>query len=256
MINSLSHYERVPKIRAIFFDLHHTLTKTRIDFPNLLREATSAVGIDISQKTDEQFKDAITKVDFWIKQYQIDNDVDIHWGTEPEQWMDVNRKMLEYLRFNDIQDQTLINLERAWKEIMKSNWESLVDDAKEILEELHQRGYTLGVCTRRHDDPEILLERWGIRNLFSSLHWTAVPGYAKPSPYTLIHAAYETHINPRLCAYIGNTVDADVAAAVNAEMLPILTTWANPQERELAPEQTIVIDTLSRLLELFTSSPN
>ncbi len=246
----------ISKIRGIFFDLHHTLTKTRVDFLGLTREAAKVAGIDIRQVTDEKLKEAFTKVSPWINNYQIEKDVTLHWGTEPEHWIDINREFLGQLGLDNITDQALIQFERAWKDITKTNWEFLVEDAKSVLEELRQRGYVLGLCTRRHDDPGPLLERWSIINLFSSVQWTAVPGYAKPSPYTLIQASFDTGINPRLCTYVGNTVDADVGAAINAEMLPILTTWANPQEALQAPDKTIVIDTLSELLEMFSAPPN
>jgi phosphoglycolate phosphatase-like HAD superfamily hydrolase len=237
--------------RGIFFDIHHTITKTRVGFAGLAREAADAAGLEINKITNKQLMDAIAGMNNWIRDYQIENEVDIHWGTRPEDWVEANRELLHVLGIKHVDDSTLIEMERAWKNITMSDWESLVDDAKEVLEELDRRNYILGVCTRRHDDPESLLKRWKIRKLFSTVQWTAVAGYAKPSPYTLIQAAYETGINPRLCAYVGNTVDADVKASMSAEMLPILTTWANPLERKLASENTIVVDSLSDLLDLF-----
>jgi phosphoglycolate phosphatase-like HAD superfamily hydrolase len=255
MAGSSAHSERISKIRGIFFDQHHTLTKTRIDFLGLTREAAKASGVDIVHISEEQLSHSLTVMNLWIKNYQINKNVDIHWGTEPEQWIDANREFLRVLGIENVSDHTLMEFERAWKKITKSNWESLVSDAKSVLEELHERGYILGLCTRRHDNPEKLLESWGIRNLFSTLNWTAVPGYAKPSPYTLIQAAYEMRINPRLCAYVGNTVDADVEASLSAEMLPILTTWANPQQGILATYETVVIESLSELLEMFLGAP-
>ena len=251
MTESQSSLERTSRIRAIFFDIHHTITKTRVGFPELAREAAEAAGVEFQGITNQQLRDAITRMNGRVKNYQTENDVDIHWGTNPEDWVDANRDMLEHLGFDGVSDSTLIEIERAWKKITKSNWESLVDDARQVLEELRRRGYILGVCTRRHDDPESLLKRWKIRELFSTVQWTAVPGYAKPSPYTLIQAAYEIGINPRLCAYVGNTIDADVKASMSAEMLPILVTWANPLEKSLVPEDVIMIHSLSELLSLF-----
>ena len=251
MTESQSSLERASRIRAIFFDIHHTITKTRVGFAELAREAADEAGVEFDKITNQQLRDAIAKMNSWIKNYQIENDVDIHWGTKPEDWLEANRELLHVLGINDVSDSTLIEMERAWKNITESNWESLVDGAKEVLEELSRRGYILGVCTRRHDDPENLLKRWKIRRLFSTVQWTAVTGYAKPSPYTLIQAAYETGINPRLCAYVGNTVDADVKASMSAEMLSILTTWANPLEKNLAPKNATVIHSLSELLNLF-----
>jgi phosphoglycolate phosphatase-like HAD superfamily hydrolase len=245
----------VSKIRAIFFDLHHTITKTRIDFPELTREAANAVNIDLTRISDDQLKEATAKTNRWIADYQIENDVDIHWGTEPEQWLDANRVFLKNLGLDDFKDQTLVDFERAWKRITKTNWESLVEGAFNVLKELRQRGYILGICTRRHDDPAILLQRWGLSELMSVVLWTAVPGFAKPSSYTLIQAAHMTGTNPILCAYVGNMADVDVGAAKNAGMLPILTIWANPSEKERAKDDTIVIDALHKLLDVFHNPP-
>jgi len=243
-------------IRAILFDLHHTITKTRVDMVTLTREAAESVGIPIEQFSDERLAKAIKKADSWMKEYQIQNGVDIHWGGEVEHWLEINRVLTDDLGLDNIPDETLLQMEKHWKETMATNWEFPVDDTKETLEELHRRGYVLGICTRRHDNPEKLLKEWGIDHLMSTVHYSGVPGYAKPSPFTLLKAAEDIGINPRLCAYVGNYVDADVGASVSAEMLPILTIWSDPKEKELSPEGIIVIDKIKELLDLFEGPPN
>ncbi|MCK5389347.1 MAG: HAD family hydrolase [Candidatus Thorarchaeota archaeon] len=244
------------KIRAILFDLHHTITKTRVDMVTLTREAAESAGIPFEQFSDERLGKAIKKADSWMKEYQVQNGVDIHWGGEVEHWLEINRVLTDNLGLDNIPYKTLLQMEKHWKETMATNWESLVEDAKETLEELHQRGYILGVCTRRHDNPEKLLKEWRIDHLLSTVHYSGVPGYAKPSPFTLLKAAEDIGINPRLCAYVGNYVDADVGASLSAEMLPILTVWSDPNEKELAPETAIVIDKINELLDLFGGPPN
>lgn len=244
------------KIRAILFDLHHTITKTRVDMITLTREAAESAGIPFAQFSDERLAKAIKKADSWMKEYQVQNGVDIHWGGEVEHWLEINRVLTDDLGLDNIPDETLLLMEKHWKETMATNWESLVEDAKETFEELHRRGYILGVCTRRHDNPEKLLKEWGIDHLLSTVHYSGVPGYAKPSPFTLLKAAEDVGINPRLCAYVGNYVDADVGASLSAEMLPILTVWSDPNEKQLAPETAIVIDKIKELLNLFEGPPN
>ncbi|MCK4565851.1 MAG: HAD family hydrolase [Candidatus Thorarchaeota archaeon] len=245
-----------PNIRAILFDLHHTITKTRVDMVTLTREAAESAGIPFKQFSNKQLARAIKKVDTWMKEYQVQNGVDIHWGGEVEHWLEINRVLADNLGLDNIQDESLLDMERHLRDTMATNWESLVEGAKETLEELHRRGYILGICTRRHDDPEKLLKEWGIDHLLSTVHYSGVPGYAKPSPFTLLKAAEDIGINPRSCAYVGNYVDADVGASVSAEMLPILTVWSDPKEKELAPDGTIVIDKIKELLNLFEGSPN
>jgi len=45
-------------IRAILFDLHHTITKTRVDMVTLTREAAESVGIQESRLMDEGISDS------------------------------------------------------------------------------------------------------------------------------------------------------------------------------------------------------
>ena len=248
--------ERLSKIRAILFDLHHTITKTRASMMALTRETVKDAGINLEHIPDTVLAEAIKKTDQWARKYQIDNGVDIHWGTRPEDWLEINRLLIDNLEIKDVSDEMLLSFEKNWKTAMATSLESPVEGAEMTLQELRKRGYILGLCTRRNDDPEKLLMRWNIHHLFSTIHWTGVPGYAKPSPFTLLQAAEDININPRLCAYVGNYVDADVAAAKSAEMLPILTTWANPDEKELADDDMLIIDKINELLNLFSGSPS
>ncbi|MHA1938653.1 MAG: hypothetical protein ACW97O_10635, partial [Candidatus Thorarchaeota archaeon] len=55
-----------------------------------------------------------------------------------------------------------------------------------------------------------------------------------------LQAADDIGVNPKLCAYVGNLVDADVVASKRAQMLPILLAWANPDQADLAPEGTLI----------------
>jgi phosphoglycolate phosphatase-like HAD superfamily hydrolase len=120
------------------------------------------------------------------------------------------------------------------------------------LEELQRRGYHLGICTRRPDDPTDILRKFGIHHLLSTIQWSSVPGYSKPHPFTLILAADEMGVNPLHCVFVGNSVDADIVAAQRAGMIPILTTWANPEEIEKSHEGMYTIGEVSELLDLFS----
>ena len=244
------------KIRAILFDLHHTITKTSMSPIQVHRKAAESAGFDLSKFDDMQIRKALDITVEFLNKFQIENRVGIHWGEKAADWLEANRVFVEALGFNDTSDEQLMEMEKHWKEELNVYWESLVEGAKETLEELKNRGYILGVCTRRPDNPEKLLKTWRIHHLLSTIHYTAVLGYAKPSPFTLLKAADEIGINPRLCAYVGNYVDADVGASQSAEMLPVLTVWSDHNEKELAPDGIIIIDKITELLDIFEGPPN
>ena len=256
MTSSSSPQARTQKIRAIFLDLHHTITKTRTDILTMTRKTSKNAGVDLAQFSDDEVRAAFNSSNDHIKQHVSENDVDIHWGNNPNDWLEINREFFRHLGFNDVSDEQIMQFELGWRETGEDSFELIQTGVKETLEELHARGYILGICTRRQTDPQSLLKEWDIHHLLSSIQYSGTPGYAKPSPFTLLKAAEEIGVNPRLCAYVGNLVDADVEASLRAEMLPILTIWANPEEKAKASDDTIIINEIHELLEIFKRPAN
>ncbi len=237
-------------IRAILFDLHHTLTKFRENPIDVVRRISKDCGIDLSQYTDEEMDAAHLAADVWFKQFQIENNVDPHYGSMPEHWIIPNRMMFKALGLDGIDDSNLLKIEQSFRtEFLKM--EDFTDAAKQTVKTLYERGYLIGIVTRRYDDPKFLIAKGNMSEYFSTVHWSAILGYAKPSPYLLLQAADDIGVNPKLCAYVGNLVDADVVASQRAQMQPILLTWANPDQAELAPEETIVRSSPFELLDIF-----
>ncbi|MFX1560867.1 MAG: HAD family hydrolase [Promethearchaeota archaeon] len=236
--------------RAVLFDMHKTITQVNDSFIGLNRKVAYSAGIDLSKFTDDDIRTAHEKFDKWFTLYQIERDVDIHFGNEVEHWTDANRVMFEALGIEGLTDEVLVAIEMEWKGHLKT-WETIRPDGKDTIIELHNRGYQIGICTRRTDDPTNLLREWGILDYLDTVQWTAVPGYAKPNPFTLILASEEIGVNPLRCVYVGNRADIDVEAAMRAGMVPILTTWADKEEAKKAPQGTYVIGEVSELLGLF-----
>lgn len=241
---------KLHRIKAILFDMHKTITEVNEGYITLMRKAAHAAGIDVTSYKDEEIIAAIERFDEWYKSYQIENDVDISYGNEVEHWTEANRMMFETLGIRGLSDEVLFSVEEEWRELLKT-WERLRPDAKDTILELRNRGYQLGICTRRPDDPTYLLREWGILEKFTTVKWTSVPGYAKPLPYTLILAADELRVNPLRCVFVGNSVDSDILAAQRAGMTPILATWAHQQKVREVPKGTYIVEEVSELLDFF-----
>jgi HAD superfamily hydrolase (TIGR01549 family) len=238
------------RIRAILFDLHQTLTIFQEHPVDIVPRISKGCGVDISSFSDKEREEAYLSAEEWFKRYQIECNVGIHYGGLPEHWVEPNRRMYEALGLNQIADDILLKVEEIFKEELLAN-EKFTEDSKQTIKDLHSRGYPIGVVTRRYDDPRALLARANLSEYISTIQWSGVIGYAKPSPYTLLAAAEDLGINPKSCAYVGNWVDADIIAAQRAQMFPILLTWANPEEAELAPEGTTVRTSPLELLNIF-----
>ncbi|NHJ13834.1 MAG: HAD family hydrolase [Candidatus Thorarchaeota archaeon] len=239
-------------IQAILFDLHHTLTGTKITPIDLFRQVATAHGIDIRSASNAALQAAFSKSDEWFKEYQLTHNVDLEHGSRPEHWLEPDRIVYEELGFSDLDDDLILEIEKEWMHATgQSDWEYLTPESRDTLVEMNRRGYVLGICTRRTHNPRPLLERENIDALFATVRWTGVVGYSKPSPFTLLQAADEIGINPRRIAFVGNYVNADIEAAMRAEMLPVLLTWANPGEAKKAPNGTLVMGSPLELLDVF-----
>jgi phosphoglycolate phosphatase-like HAD superfamily hydrolase len=238
------------RIRTVLFDLHHTLTKFHEHPIEIVRRVSKECGIDLDGISDKEIEEAHLKADDWFKVYQIENNVEIHYGDSPDHWIDQNRVMYGALGIDEIADDILLDVERRFKDELLSN-EEFTEESIQTIKSLHARGYPIGVATRRYDDPQNLIAKAELSEYISAIQWSGVTGYAKPSPYTLLQVADDIGTNPRLCAYVGNLVNADVTAAQRGQMLPILITWGNPDEAELAPEGTTVRTSPLELLEIF-----
>ena len=238
------------RIRAILFDLHHTLTKFHEHPIEVVRRVSKDCGVNLDGSSDRELEEAFLKADEWFKRYQIENDVELHYGDSPEHWIEPNRAMYDALGIYGIADDILYDVERRYKNELLST-EEFTDESIQTIKSLHARGYPIGVATRRYDDPQYLIAKAELSEYISAIQWSGVIGYAKPSPYTLLQVAEEIGTNPKSCAYVGNLVNADVTAAQRGQMLPILITWANPDEADLAPEGTIVRASPLELLEIF-----
>ena len=176
------------RIRAILFDLHHTLTKFDEHPIEVVRRVSKECGVDLDGVSDKEMEDAHLKADEWFKRHQIENNVELHYGDSPDHWIEQNRVMYEALGIDGIADDVLLEVEKRFKDELLSK-EEFTHDSKQVIKTLHARGYPIGVATRRYDDPQYLIAKAELSEYISAIQWSGVIGYAKPSPYTLLQAA-------------------------------------------------------------------
>jgi len=240
-------------IDTIIFDLGGTLYNPLEGLVSLARRYLIEAGIDDCENlTDEEIEKALdTQRNDWLIKYMLDNNVGPHWEPTREEWIKYDRILLEVLCIEGDLDALAVAYQDKWDEFTTRVHDyTLIDGCKEGLEKMAAQGYKLGIASNRFGDPTNMLEKDGIAKFFGSIEYSAVPGYAKPSPYMLLQVAQELGSNPMRCAYVGNIVEYDVVSANQAGMVPILITWVDPEQRELAPEGTVIINHICELEEM------
>ena len=132
----------------------------------------------------------------------------------------------------------------------------MADGCKEVIHELHRRGYTLGIISNVITTSEIpdWLAAENLSRYFKSVLLSSTFGRRKPDPSIYLEAARRAEVAPAKCAYVGDNFSRDVAGtrAAGFGMVIILP---DPAEKDLrvAPEQQpdLVIHSLWDLLDHF-----
>ena len=110
----------------------------------------------------------------------------------------------------------------------------------EALEELHKRGYVLGVATAKLHNPAAKnLEIAGILGYFDCIVGADDAPRSKPAPDSILEGARLLGLDPSSCAYVGDS-PFDIQAGNAAGCPTIAVHWGqHPLERLLAAGPTV-----------------
>jgi HAD superfamily hydrolase (TIGR01549 family) len=94
----------------------------------------------------------------------------------------------------------------------------VVENGKEVVVELHRRGYTLGIISNLIGSREIpdWLEADGFAPYFSAVVLSSVFGKRKPDPAIYLEATRQAGVEPAKCVYIGDNLKRDVTGTRDA----------------------------------------
>lgn len=239
-------------IKGIIFDLDDTLYRSDIWVSDLTRKWLKEIGLDdVATCSDQELGQAFQDARTWLNEFMITEGVQSRWSPSHQLWVAYGKRILSSLGVSKDLDRLASEITEKWEATVIPWQSALIPDCKQVLEELHSRGYKLGLASNRWGDPSGILKRDSIYDLFAAIEHSLVPGYKKPSPYMLLKISSRMDINPMRCAFIGDFIELDVEAAQRAQMLPILITWERPEEAEKAPPNLLVIDHIKALLNIF-----
>lgn len=204
--------------KAVFFDLDGTLripspspTEAFIQFARLQQ-----IHID---------ETSARRVKIWAHRYWGQ---DAHLVEEMKRlgedgfWVNYSRQLLEKVQVRDnLQERA--QLVRDWFGTEYVPTVQLADGAVELLSQLKEAGYILGVISNRSLPFHDVLEQLGIANWFDMTLAAGEIGYWKPNATIFNHArTYFAGLSAAECLYVGDNYFADGLGAQKAGMVPII----------------------------------
>jgi len=237
-------------IQAIFLDLGNTLRvliKDEEHMARARREITRLVGTDedpsaFCRKLDERYKE--------YRKWAFANMIE---APEAELW---TRWLVPDFPVERIaplgQDLTYQYRQSLGRRVV-------VDGGRELIIELHRRGYTLGIISNLIGTREIpnWIEADGFTPYFKSVVLSSAFGRRKPDPAIYLEAARRAGVEPAVCAYVGDNLNRDVTGtrAANFGMVIILISPEELKEADVSDENRpdLIIHNLNQLLDVFSA---
>jgi putative hydrolase of the HAD superfamily len=232
-------------IRAVFFDFDGTLGDGT-PYARAIASACEAIANCCEGLAPEALLAANTTA------------FSAYWPTVEQQWtlgqIDTSAVSLEAwrraLRICGLQDESLVSFAFETHMRLASESHLLFDEVPEVLQHLSGR-LPLGVITNGASDTQReKLRTTGIEALFDVIIVSGEIGAAKPSPIAFQAALEATGVSPQEALHVGDSLEADVAGALNAGLNAVWLNRHGKQRENHHPRPHHEIASLSELLQL------
>jgi HAD superfamily hydrolase (TIGR01549 family) len=136
----------------------------------------------------------------------------------------------------------------------------VVENGREVIQELHKRGYTLGIISNLISSREIpeWMEADGYTPYFKSVVLSSVLGIRKPAPAIYLEAAKRAGVEPGCCVYVGDNLDRDVTGtrAAGFGMVVIMISPEQLASATITNENRpdVIIHEFKQLLDIFPAN--
>ena len=204
-------------IKAVFFDLYHTLLGYDPPREELHAKALGELGILVKSET---LRWPLLVADEYL--YQEHARASLGQRSKEEQtavWAQYERKLLEEAGI-EADDQLILGLLGKMRQFdMK---QVLFDDVLPALTELKKRGLILGLISNIDRDITALLDDLGLTPLLQVVVTSQDTGFNKPSPEIFQEAVKRAGIQANEAIYVGDQYQVDVVGANQVGMKGIL----------------------------------
>ncbi len=237
-----------PRIEAIFLDLGNTL---RVLVKDAGHQAAARQKIAELVGTDEDPVAFCEKLNLRYKEYRKWAFEHLTEAPEAELW---TRWLTPDFPAERIAP---LGAELTYQFRQSMGRRVVVDHGKEVVAELHRRGYTLGIISNLIGSREIpdWLQAEGFAPYFKSVVLSSIFGKRKPHPAIYLEAAHLAGVEPSHCVYVGDNLKRDVTGTRQAGfgMVVIMISPEDLAQEAIADENCpdLIIHEFKQLLELF-----
>lgn len=241
-----------PQIDAVFIDLGNTLRiliKDEAHMAQARQKLAELVGTDEDPLAFYQKLDARYKT---YRKWAFDHMVE---APEAELW---TRWLAPEFPAEKIAP---LGVELTYQFRQSMGRRVVVDHGKEVVQELHRRGYVLGIISNVITSREIpeWMEADGFTPYFKSVVLSSVCGKRKPDPAIYLEAAAMAGVDPARCVYVGDNLKRDVTGtrAAGFGMVVILISHEELAEAQAsgviteANRPDVIIHEFTQLLDIF-----
>ncbi|MCJ7585784.1 MAG: HAD family hydrolase [Anaerolineales bacterium] len=235
-------------IEAIFLDLGNTLrvlVKDEVHMARARRKIVELVG------TDENPDAFCEKLDARYKTYRKWAFENLTEAPESELW---TRWLVPEFPAEKIAP---VSVELTYQYRQSMGRRVVVDGGKEVVVELYQRGYILGIISNLIGSREIpdWMDADGFTPYFKSVVLSSVFSKRKPDPDIYLEAAKRAGVEPAKCVYVGDNLKRDVTGTRVAGfgMIIIMISPEELKEATITDENRpdIIIHEFRQLLDIF-----
>ncbi|MHC1739823.1 MAG: HAD family hydrolase [Anaerolineaceae bacterium] len=239
-------------IKAIFLDVGNTL---RILVPDEAYQSAARkrlvelIGADV---TPDEFCHELDRRYKVYRKWAFENKVEAH---EPELW---TRWLAPEYPAEKI---VPIALELTYQYRQSMGRRVVAEDGRQVIIELFDRGYTLGIISNVITSEEIpdWLKEDDLEKYFKSVALSSVLGIRKPDPAIYHDAANKAGVKPSECVYVGDNLNRDVTGTREAGfgLVIILQDKREAVETVVCEDPPdLIIEKLSDLLDIFPPLTN
>lgn len=240
-------------IETIFLDLGNTLRILLKDQDHMAKARQKIVELVGTQEDPVTF---VAKLDVRYKEYRKWAFENLREAPESEMW---TRWLAPEFPAERIAP---LGAELTYQYRQSMGRRVVVDDGRDVVEELQRRGYTLGIISNLIGTREIpeWLEAENFKPYFKSVVLSSMLGIRKPDPAIYLEAARSAGVEPARCAYVGDNLKRDVTGtrAAGFGMIVIMIEPKKLAEETITDENRpdLIIHQFKELLDVFPALEN